>query len=241
MPVGCRSGGRRAVRVPPPGAGGSRVSTRRAPPWRLRRSVGGGASSVSAGSPALAEGGADAGPSPTGESHAPPGDPLAGKGRARDPDVRPGGRTRGGAEAVRLAQSEGRARPASEPWSVRVFFGSDSTPSRRGHERRHPPGHWLRSPKRSRRRLDGPASASSPRRACGTWAVGLCGCGYPFGEPDQSVRRRVRLAGRLRCGPPASTGSARRSRAARHASAASRRSAIPSRTGGFGSSSSNRR
>ena len=199
------------------------MSTRRTPPWWLRRSVGRGANSVSRG---RVEGGAVAGlrnrriARPGGRS-------SHREGAQGSPDVRRGGRTgrwsRSGpaganpkhaqdrpaslgavrVSSVRTApRLEGSRAPTSSPYLAPIWHGKAET-TRRVHQ---------------------PIGVEDRLRSA---MEGLLRCGrLRSASLTSSFRRRVRLAGRLPCGPRASTGSDRRSRAARQASAASRRSAI---------------
>ena len=202
------------------------MSPRRTPRWWLRRSVGRGANSVS---PGRVEGGAVAGlrnrriARPGGRS-------FHREGAQGSPDVRRGGRTgrwsRSGPAGANPKHAQDR--PASLG-AVRVS-SVRTAPRLEGSRAPTSSPYWLRSGMRRRRPLDGSASPSASMRRLRSAMEGLLRCGgLRSASLTSSFRRRVRLAGRLPCGPRASTGSDRRSRAARQASAASRRSAIPSR------------
>ena len=105
------------------------------------------------------------------------------------PHVRRGSRGRGGAEALRLAQSEARTGLAGEPRAVRVSPGSGSAPSLEVHERRRP-----RSPGPDLAREAGDRATGPPphRRRD---AVGR---GHGSTEPTTRANRSPQTLGRQR-------------------------------------------
>ena len=152
------------------------------------------------------------------------------EGAQGSPDVRRGGRTgrwsRSGPAGANPKHAQDR--PASLG-AVRVS-SVRTAPRLEGSRAPTSSPYWLRSGMGRRKPLDGSASPSASMTRLRSAMEGLLRCGgLRSASLTSSFRRRVRLAGRLPCGPRASTGSDRRSRAARQASAASRRSAIPSR------------
>ena len=202
------------------------MSTRRTPPWWLWRSVGRGANSVS---PGRAEGGAVAGL--RNRRIARPGGRSSHRERAQgSPDVRRGGRTgrwsRSGPAGANPKHAQDR--PASLG-AVRVS-SVRTAPRLEGSRAPTSSPYWLRSGMGRRKPLDGSASPSTSMTRLRSAMEGLLRCGglrsasltSPSGGGFASqavcpagLERLQAPTGAL--GPPA------------RASAASRRSAIPSR------------